>query len=56
MDGLAACVSVLIQSQVASVAALHGLLSEGQSYGKLRKQLETSLKLVKAAERQLSET
>lgn len=56
MDGLAACVSVLIQSQVASVDALNGLLSEGQSYGTLRTQLETSLNLVKAAERQLNET
>ncbi|MGB7242893.1 MAG: hypothetical protein WBC93_12505 [Sulfitobacter sp.] len=55
MDGLAACVSVLIQSQTASVAALHGLLSEGQSYGTLRTQLETSLKLVKAAETQLKQ-
>ncbi len=55
MDGLAACVSVLIQSQTASVAALNGLLSEGQSYGSLRTQLETSLKLVKAAEAQLNE-
>ena len=53
MDGLAACVSVLIQSQVASESALHGLLSEGQSYGRLRTQLETSLKLVKAAEERL---
>ena len=56
INGLAACVSVLIQSQTASVDALHGLLSEGQSYGRLRTQLETSLKLVKAAERQLNET
>ena len=56
MDGLAACVSVLIQSQTASVAALHGLLNEGQSYGKLRAQLETSLKLVKAAEKQLKQS
>jgi hypothetical protein len=46
---------VLIQSQTASVAALHGLLSEGQNYGTLRTQLETSLKLVKAAETQLNE-
>ena len=53
MDGLAACVSVLIQSQTASVAALHGLLSEGSNYGNLRTQLETSLKLVKAAEERL---
>ena len=36
MDGLAACVSVLIQSQTASVAALHGLLSEGSNYAKAR--------------------
>ncbi len=49
------CVSVLIQSQTASVAALHGLLNEGRSYGTLRTQLETSLKLVKAAETQLKQ-
>ena len=42
-----------IQSQTASVAALHGLLNEGSSYGKLRTQPETSLKLVKAAEERL---
>ena len=56
MDGLAACVSVLIQSQTASVVALHGLLSEGSNYGKLRTQLETSLKLVKAAEERLRQS
>ncbi|WP_235851844.1 hypothetical protein [Litorivita pollutaquae] len=56
MDGLAACVSVLIQSQVASVDALNGLLSEGSNYGKLRTQLETSLKLVKAAEERLRQS
>ena len=56
MDGLAACVSVLIQSQTASVAALHGLLSEGSNYGNLRRQLETSLKLVKAAEERLRQS
>ena len=56
MDGLAACVSVLIQSQTASVAALHGLLSEGSNYGNLRTQLETSLKLVKAAEERLRQS
>ena len=55
MDRFAACVSVLIQSQTASVAALHGLLSEGSNYAKLRTQLETSLKLVKAAEKQLKQ-
>ena len=56
MDGLAACVSVLIQSQTASVAALHGLLNEGSNYGKLRMQLETSLRLVKAAEERLRQS
>jgi hypothetical protein len=56
MDGLAACVSVLIQSQTASVAALHGLLNEGSNYGRLRTQLETSLKLVKAAEVRLRQS
>mgnify|MGYP001580402589 CR=1 FL=1 len=56
MDGLAACVSVLIQSQTASVAALHGLLTEASTDGNPRTQLETSLKLVKAAERQLKQS
>ena len=56
MDGLVACVSVLIQSQTASVAALHGLLNEGSNYGSLRRQLETSLKLVKAAEERLRQS
>ena len=56
MDGLAACVPALIQPQVASVDALNGLLSEAQSYGTLRSQPETSLKLLVAAERQLNET
>ena len=56
LDGLAACVSVLIQSQTASVAALHGLLSEGSNYGNLRRQLETSLKLVKSAEERLRQS
>ena len=55
MDGLVACVSVLIQSQKASMAALNGLLSEASSYAALRTQLETSLKLAKVAERQLKE-
>ena len=56
MDGLAACVSVLIQSQTASVAALHSLLNEGSNYGRLRTQLETSLKLVKDAEERLRQS
>ena len=56
MDVLAACVSVLIQSQVSSVDALNGLLSEGSNYGRLRTQLETSLKLVKAAEVRLRQS
>ncbi len=56
MDGLAACVSVLIQSQAASVDALNGLLSEGSNYGRLHTQLETSLKLVKAAEERLRQS
>ena len=55
MDGLAACVSVLIQSQTVSVDALNGLLNEGSNYARLRTQLETSLKLVKAAEKQLKQ-
>ena len=56
LDGLAACVSVLIQSQTASVDALNGLLNEGSNYGRLRTQLETSLKLVKAAEESLRQS
>jgi len=56
IDCLAACVSVLIQSQTASMTALHGLLSKGSNYGWLRTQLEISLKLVKAAKERLSQS
>jgi hypothetical protein len=53
MDGLAACVSVLIQSQAASMTALQDLLSAGSNYSVVNGQLQTSLRLVKAAEKQL---
>jgi hypothetical protein len=53
LDGLAACVTQLIRSQAASMAALRGLLSEEATYNSLDEQLQTSLKLVKAAEERL---
>jgi hypothetical protein len=56
MDGLAACVSVLIQLQTASMAALRGLLSEEASYDTLDEQLRTSLSLAKAAEKRLRQS
>ncbi|ASM72932.1 hypothetical protein SULPSESMR1_02131 [Pseudosulfitobacter pseudonitzschiae] len=55
MDGLAACVSALIQSQTASMAALQDLLSAGSNYSAVNGQLQTSLRLVKAAEKQLND-
>ena len=50
LDGLAACVTLLIRSQAASMAALRGLLSEEATYNSLDEQLQTSLRLVNAAE------
>ena len=54
MDGLAACVSVLIQSQKASMTALQGLLNAESNFNEASGQLKTSLSLLKAAEKQLS--
>lgn len=56
LDGLAACVTLLIRSQAASMAALRGLLSEEASYNTLDDQLQTSLKLAKAAEERLRQS
>lgn len=53
MDGLADCVALLIQSQIASMTALRGLLSEAANYGAVDRQLSESLKKAKAAEERL---
>jgi hypothetical protein len=53
MDGLADCVSLLIQSQIESMTALRGLLSEAVNYGAIDRQLSESLKQAKAAEERL---
>lgn len=55
LDGIAQCVTLLVRSQAVSMKALRGLLNEEASYATLRTQLETSLKLVKAAEKQLKQ-
>ena len=44
------------QSLKTSMPALHGLLSEGSNYGRLRTQLKTGSKLVKAAEERLRQS
>jgi hypothetical protein len=53
MDGLAECVSLLIQSQIESMTALRGLLSEAANLGAINRQLSESLKQAKAAEERL---
>ena len=53
MDGLADCVSLLIQSQIESMTALRGLLSEAANLGAIDRQLSESLKQAKAAEERL---
>jgi len=53
MDGLADCVSLLVQLQIASMTALRGLLSEAANYGAIDRQLSESLKQAKAAEERL---
>ena len=56
LDGLTACVTLLIRSQAASMGALRGLLNEEASYTTLDDQLQTSLKLAKAAEERLRQS
>lgn len=53
MDGLADCVSLLIQSQIESMTALRGLLSEAANLGAIDRQLSESLKQAKAPEERL---
>ena len=53
MDGLADCASLLIQSQIDSMTALRGLLSEAANLGTIDRQLSESLKQAKAAEERL---
>jgi hypothetical protein len=50
---LADCVSLLIRSQIESMTALRGLLSEAANYRAIDRQLSESLKQAKAAEERL---
>lgn len=53
MDGIAACATLLVRSQIASMAALRGLLSEEATYNALDAELKESLSLARAAEERL---
>ncbi|MFH4013420.1 hypothetical protein WAI66_18865 [Acinetobacter baumannii] len=50
LDGIAACATLLIRSQIASMQALRGLLSEEVTYNALDAKLNESLSLVRDAE------
>jgi len=50
---LSECVTLLLRSQTASMAALQGLLSDGANYKELQRQLSESLAQAKAAEKRL---
>ena len=56
LDGIAACATLLIRSQIASMQALRGLLSEEATYNALDDQLQKSLTLAKAAEERLKQS
>ena len=56
LTGLTDCVDLLICSQVASMKALRGLLSEEASYKELDNQLQKSLHLTKTAEEKLKQS
>ncbi len=53
LDGIAGCATLLIRSQIASMQALRGLLSEEATYNALDAKLNESLSLAKAAEKKL---
>ena len=55
-EGWAGGVSVKIKSKTAYGDEWHGLWREGSKDGRLRKQLENSLKLVKDAEERLRQS
>lgn len=50
------CLRLLVNSQIASMMALHGLLSEEASYSALDVQLKKSWQLAKSAEQKLSQS
>ena len=56
LDGIAACTTLLIRSQIASMTALRGLLNEEATYNALDAQLSESLTLAKAAEERLKQS
>ncbi|WP_300069884.1 relaxase/mobilization nuclease domain-containing protein [uncultured Ruegeria sp.] len=56
LDGIAACTTLLIRSQIASMRALRGLLNEEATYNALDTKLNESLSLVKAAEEKLKQS
>ncbi|MFH4039640.1 hypothetical protein WAI72_18610 [Acinetobacter baumannii] len=56
LDGIAACATLLIRSQIASMQALRGLLSEEVTYNALDAKLNESLSLVRDAEERLRQS
>ena len=56
LDGIAACATLLIRSQIASMQALRGLLSEEATYNALDAKLNESLTLARHAEERLRQS
>ncbi|WP_372922890.1 hypothetical protein [Roseovarius sp.] len=56
LDGIAGCATLLIRSQIASMQALRGLLSEEASYNALDAKLNESLMLARDAEERLRQS
>jgi hypothetical protein len=56
LDGIAACATLLIRSQIASMQALRGLLSEEATYNALDAKLNESLTLARDAEERLRQS
>ncbi|MYI69221.1 MAG: hypothetical protein F4103_10965 [Boseongicola sp. SB0673_bin_14] len=56
LDGIAGCATLLIRSQIASMQALRGLLSEEATYNALDTKLNESLTLARDAEERLRQS
>ncbi|WP_025051605.1 hypothetical protein [Sulfitobacter noctilucae] len=56
LDGIAACTTLLMRSQIKSLEALRGLLSDEATYSALDVQLRKSWSLAKAAEEKLQKS
>lgn len=56
LNGLVQCVLLLMKSHLLSVKTLADLLTEEETYATLEENLQASLKLVRAAEKQLNES